>query len=184
MQSKTIFKYLSLLTAIIAIILLFFTPKVGGVLLFAGIWVHPRTSSLLQKLNLYFYDHTIWIGYFVLILISILVFFIKPVEKENIHKHKVSNEWVYDEDTGLEYKKCKECGEVAEKRVPNLEYSDLPPEVEEKKDEEETEKEENIDEETEETEEYTIGDTEENNNENDTNDDNTSRTIEEWIEED
>ena len=41
-----------------------------------------------------------------------------------MHQHEVT-EWIYDEQNGYEYKECSSCGELLDKRVPNIEYSDL-----------------------------------------------------------
>ena len=130
---KKVFKILFFITLFASIIFLLKSSPVGWILLFASIWIHPITCKLLQKIRLYLYDTSIVIGYIILILISVGTFFINQrTPTETLHKH-IATEWIFDEMSGYEYKECSVCGELLDKRVPDLKYSDL----EEKEKEEE-----------------------------------------------
>lgn len=97
-------------------------------LFFAAIWILPITQYLLHRFNIYLSDIVIYLISVICVVISILlvVLFNKP--KETGHQHTISD-WIYDKETGLEYKQCNGCGEIFEKRVPNITYSTQDPNV-------------------------------------------------------
>lgn len=97
-------------------------------LFFAAIWILPITQYLLHRFNIYLSDIVIYLISVICVVISILlvVLFNKP--KETGHQHTISD-WTYDKETGLEYKQCNGCGEIFEKRVPNITYSTQDPNV-------------------------------------------------------
>lgn len=104
-------------------------PIAKILLVLAGIWILPVTQYLLHNFNIYISDIVIYIVTAICVVLSITInILLQNPTTETVHKHTVSN-WVYDKETGLEYKKCEECGEIFEKRVPNITYSTIDPNV-------------------------------------------------------
>lgn len=104
-------------------------PITKILLILAGIWILPITQYLLHNFNIYIADMIIYIITAIcVILVIILNILNQNPTTETVHKHTVSN-WTYDKETGLEYKKCEECGEIFEKRVPDIVYSTPDPNV-------------------------------------------------------
>ena len=144
MNKKNILLSISIILIIAGLITKSISTPLMVCLILSGIWLCPFIQSFLQKVNYYFSDVIIVIISIVIILTGVGLafanYYLHP--KEAIHKHTVSD-WVYDEETGFEYKKCPECGEIFEKRVPNLEYSTYEPIVDEEFSDENNENNEN-----------------------------------------
>lgn len=104
-------------------------PITKILLVLAGIWILPVTQYLLHNFNIYIADIIIYVITAVCVVLAIILNMLTQNPTiETVHKHTVSN-WVYDKETGLEYKKCEECGEIFEKRVPDIVYSTPDPNV-------------------------------------------------------
>lgn len=129
---------------------LFINNQVGMVLLILlAAWLFPGTHTFMERFGIYISDTVVIIISIIgVIIIALSVVLSGKINEKNTHKHTISD-WVYNKESGLEYKKCKSCGEIFEKRVPDIVYSTISPD-----DEKNTENlEENIEENTEETEE-------------------------------
>lgn len=104
-------------------------PITKILLILAGIWILPVTQYLLHNFNIYIADTIIYIITTVCVVLAIILNILNQnPTTETVHKHSVSD-WIYDKETGLEYKKCKDCGEIFEKRVPDIVYSTPDPNV-------------------------------------------------------
>lgn len=143
-NKKNILLSISIILIIAGLIVKSISTPLMVCLVLSGIWLCPFVQSFLQKVNYFFSDAIIVIISIVIILIGIGLTFVNNYlqPKEVIHEHTISD-WIYDEETGFEYKKCPECGEIFEKRVPNLEYSTYEPIVDEEFSDENTENTEN-----------------------------------------